>query len=215
MINQEVERNIKGTNQQRAKSNQEQKRLQNSLRASKLGQMSTAHDEAIIEVEEKQSLHEAEPTHESIDITIHNSSNKLPTGGPVAGEGLVKDARAQLNVLAAQSKAGSRQSQQSRGKSSRAPVEQEELVCDSEDLPDDEEDEDYLDEQFDTVNVASGINNNPGEQCVQNDGGYELPVDEYEAIIEDSQAVDQATLGMLDDPMALSMKLKQQYEQVH
>ena len=53
MINQEVERNIKGANQQRAKSNQEQKRLQNSLRASKLGQMSTAHDEAIIEVEEK------------------------------------------------------------------------------------------------------------------------------------------------------------------
>jgi hypothetical protein len=58
---------------------------------------------------------------------------------------------------------------------------------DSEDLPDDEEEE-------------------------EDDDDYEL--DESNALIEDSQTIEDAVINILDDPMALSMALRNQFDSV-
>ena len=61
---------------------------------------------------------------------------------------------------------------------------------DSEDLPDDGEDDDYESDDQSFVEDSAAV------------------------LIEDSQAMDEAVINILDDPMALSMTLKKQYEDV-
>lgn len=63
---------------------------------------------------------------------------------------------------------------------------------DSEDLPDDEDDDYESDEDQDEENLQESA----------------------AVLIEDSQAMDEAVINILDDPMALSMTLKKQYEDV-
>ena len=69
--------------------------------------------------------------------------------------------------------------------------ERQELLVDSEDLPDDDEYESDHDEN----------ENNLAE-------------DSAAVLIEDSQAMDEAVINILDDPMALSMTLKKQFDDV-
>ena len=61
----------------------------------------------------------------------------------------------------------------------------EELLVDSEDLPNDEEEEE------------------------EDDDDYE---EDQAQLIEDSQSMDEAVINILDDPMALSMALRNQYD---
>ena len=61
---------------------------------------------------------------------------------------------------------------------------------DSEDLPDDEDDDYESDEEDENLQESAAV------------------------LIEDSQAMDEAVINILDDPMALSMTLKKQYEDV-
>lgn len=51
----------------------------------------------------------------------------------------------------------------------------------------------------------------PNSQQQQQELEYQMQMDQ--SILEDSQAMDEA-IGILSDPMALSMTLKEQYEQV-
>ena len=66
-------------------------------------------------------------------------------------------------------------------------------MVDSEDLPDDDEYESDHDE---------------------NDNENNLAEDSAAVLIEDSQAMDEAVINILDDPMALSMTLKKQFDDV-
>ena len=65
--------------------------------------------------------------------------------------------------------------------------ERQELLVDSEDLPDDDE--------YESDHENDHENNNLAE-------------DSAAVLIEDSQAMDEAVINILDDPMALSMTLK-------
>jgi len=71
------------------------------------------------------------------------------------------------------------------------PREQSEIEVDSEDLPEDEDDEE---EEF------------YEEDAAESDGA------ENAALLEESQNLEDAVINILDDPLALSMTMRQQYE---
>ena len=81
----------------------------------------------------------------------------------------------------------------------------EELVCDSEDLPDDDEEEEEYEVDDEEIEVEDS-----GKDYVL---APDL-TDESNALIEDSQTMDEAVVNILDDPRALSMTLKNQYDSV-
>ena len=69
-------------------------------------------------------------------------------------------------------------------------------MCDSEDIPDDDDyEDDYEDEQ----------------KPIVHDSTY---IEESAALIEESQNIEETVINILDDPVALSMTLRQQYDEV-